>query len=318
MLAGAFDAGCEPQNVALLKPARRNDGDDLRLALGQRPRLVDHQGVDLFHPLQRFGILDQHAGLRTTPDAHHDRHRRGKAKCAGAGDDQHAHGCDQAVRHPGFRSEHRPGRKGDDRDDDDGGHEPAGDLIGEPLDRRARALRVRDHFYDLRKQGIAPDLVGAHHETTGLVERAGDYPGAGLLGDRHGFAGHQGLIESRSAFEDDPVHRYLFSRPDAQFVADLQAIDRNLMVGAILVDNTGGFRRQLEQRLDRSGRRLPGAEVENLAKQDENRDDRSRFEIHRDRPAMTAEGCRKTLRHPSPNSYTTGPRSRWTQVPREP
>jgi hypothetical protein len=33
------------------------------------------------------------------------------------------------------------------------------------------------------------------------------------------------------------------------------------MVGAILVDNTGGFRRQLEQRLDRSGRRLAGAQL---------------------------------------------------------
>ena len=45
-------------------PAAGNDRDDLRLALGQRAGLVDHQRVDLFHALQRFGVLDQHAGLR--------------------------------------------------------------------------------------------------------------------------------------------------------------------------------------------------------------------------------------------------------------
>ena len=128
-----------------------------------------------------------------------------------------------------------------------------------------------------------------------MIECAGDYLGAGLLGDRHGFAGHQGLIESRSAFEDDPVHRYLFSRPDAQFVADLQAIDRNLMVGAILVDNTGGFRRQLEQRLDRSGRRLAGAEFEDLAKQDEDGDNSGGLEVDRNRAVIPAKSRRKNI-----------------------
>ncbi len=149
MFAGALHAGREPQNLGLLKSGGGNDRDNLRLALGQRSRLVDHQRVDLFHALQRFGILDQHAGLRAAPDADHDRHRCGKAERAGTGDDQHADGRNQAERHPGFRPEPGPGAKSDDRNDDHRRHEPAGDLIGQPLDRRTRTLRLRDHLDDL-------------------------------------------------------------------------------------------------------------------------------------------------------------------------
>jgi len=47
--------------------------------------------------------------------------------------------------------EEREGAEGDDRDDDHQWHEPARDLIGQPLDRRARALRIRDHLHDLRQ-----------------------------------------------------------------------------------------------------------------------------------------------------------------------
>jgi hypothetical protein len=38
-----------------------------RAALGERAGLVDDQRVDLLHPLQRLGVLDQDAGLRAAP-----------------------------------------------------------------------------------------------------------------------------------------------------------------------------------------------------------------------------------------------------------
>ena len=44
------------------------------------------------------------------------------------------------------------------------GTNQAGHLIGEPLDRRARALRLRHHLHDAREQRVAADLAGAHHE----------------------------------------------------------------------------------------------------------------------------------------------------------
>ncbi len=297
MFAGALDAGCEPQDFALLKSGHGHDRDDFRLALGQRARLVDHQSIDPFHPLQRFRVPDQHAGLGAAPDADHDRHRCGKAERAGTGDDQHANCRNQAERHPGLRPEISPGAKSDDRNGDHRRHEPAGDLIGQPLDRRTRTLRLRHHLDDLGKQGVAADLVGAHHKAAGLVECARDHLAAGLFGDRHGFAGHQGFIERGAALKNDAVHRHLFSRPYAQFVACNQAVDLDLVVGAIIADTARGFGCQLQECLDRAGCRLAGAEFEDLAEKNKDRDDRGSLEVDRDRAAVSAEGCRKALRH---------------------
>ena len=67
-----------------------------RLAFGQRAGLVHHERVDLLQQLDRFGVPDQHAGLRAAADADHDRHRRRQAERARAGDDQHRHRIDES------------------------------------------------------------------------------------------------------------------------------------------------------------------------------------------------------------------------------
>ena len=210
------------------KPGAGDDRHDLRLAFGERAGLVDHQRVDLLHALQRLGVLDQHAVLRAAADADHDRHRRGQAERAGAGDDQHAHRGDQAEGKARLRPERRPGGEGDERRRDHGRHEPAGDLIGQPLDRRAAALRLRHHLHDLRQQRVAADLVGAHDEAAGAVERAADHACVLLLGHRHGFAGHHGFVERGAAFEHDAVDRHLVAGAHAQAVADRDGVEREL------------------------------------------------------------------------------------------
>jgi len=83
------------------KPAAATMETTFGLPFGQCAGLVDHQRVDLFHALQRLGILDQDAGLRAASDADHDRHRRRQSQRAGASDDQDADGRDQAERHRG-------------------------------------------------------------------------------------------------------------------------------------------------------------------------------------------------------------------------
>ncbi len=109
MLARSLDTGGDAQQIVLLNTLYRYDRCDLRLAFGQRAGLVDHQGVDGFHPLQRFGIADQHAGMGAAPDANHDRHRRGEAQRTGAGDDQHAHRGHETIGKARLGTEHRPG-----------------------------------------------------------------------------------------------------------------------------------------------------------------------------------------------------------------
>ena len=69
MLARPLDAGRKAQHCRLVESRRRHDGDDLRLAFGQRAGLVDDQRVDLLHALERLGVLDQNAGLRAAADA---------------------------------------------------------------------------------------------------------------------------------------------------------------------------------------------------------------------------------------------------------
>ena len=283
------------QNFVVVEARRRHDRDHLGLALGQRARLVDHQRVDLLHVLQRFGILDQHTGRGTASDPDHDRHRRGQTKRAGAGDDQHADGGDQAERHPRFRPKPGPGAERDHGNGDDDRHEPAGDLIGQPLDRRARALRLGDHLDDLRQQRVAPDLVGAHHEAAGLVERARDHGGPDFLGNRHRFAGYQRFVERGAALQNHAVDRHLLTRTNPQVIAGLQAVDLHFMIGAVCADAARGLRRQLQQRLDGAGCRLAGAQLEHLAQQHEHGNDRGGFEVNRDRAAMSAEGGREDV-----------------------
>ena len=62
----------------------------------------------LLHPLQRLGVPDQHARLRTAADADHDRHRRRQAERAGAGDDQHRHRRHQRRTPAAARARRRP------------------------------------------------------------------------------------------------------------------------------------------------------------------------------------------------------------------
>ena len=165
----------------LLDDARRgNDRDHARLALGQRAGLVDDQRVDLLHPLQRLGDLDQHAGRRALADADHDRHRRREAERAGAGDDQHGHRGDQGVGERGAGSPDRPGDERHERDRDHRRHEPAATTVGEALDRRAACAAPRATMRDdARQHGVRPDPLGAHDERAGAVHRAADEPVAG-------------------------------------------------------------------------------------------------------------------------------------------
>ncbi len=92
------------------------------------------------------------------------------------------------------------------------GTKNAADLVGEPLDRGAAALRIGDELHDALKQRVASDLLGAHHEAAGLVDRAADDRCAGSLCDRHRFAGHHGFVDCASPLHDDAVDRHALAR----------------------------------------------------------------------------------------------------------
>ncbi len=157
MFTAALDAGGKPEHLYLIEAGGGRDRHHLWFSFGEGAGLVDHQRIDLFHALQRFCIFDQHASLRAAAYAHHDRHRRGEPECAGAGDDEYTDRRHQPVSEARFRPEGRPGGKGQKRNSNNGWHEPGGDLVGQPLDGRAAALRLRNHLHDLRQQRVAAD-----------------------------------------------------------------------------------------------------------------------------------------------------------------
>ena len=110
------------------------------------------------------------------------------------------------------------------------GHEPAGHLIGEALDRRAAALGLRHHLHDLRKHGVAADLLRPHDERAGLVDGAADDLVAGRLGHGHGLAGDHGFVDGAAALDHFTVHRHPFAGPHTQTVAGHDADQADLVV----------------------------------------------------------------------------------------
>ena len=169
-------------------------------------------------------------------------------------------------------------------------------LVGQPLDRRARALRRAHHLHDLRDQRVAADLAGAHHERAGLVDGAADHLAAGLLGDRHRFAGDHRLVDGGAAFDQLAVDRHLVAGPHPQLVADRDRIERDFLVAAVRLDAPRGLGRELEQRADRARGRLARAQFQHLAEQHQHGDDGGGLEIDRHRAVMAAERRRKHAR----------------------
>src|SRR3546814_20927778 len=73
MFAAALEARGNTEEVLLLEAVRDFNGEDRGLAFGQRPGLVDAERVELLHPFNRLGNLDQIHCLRSAPHDDHDR-----------------------------------------------------------------------------------------------------------------------------------------------------------------------------------------------------------------------------------------------------
>ena len=101
------------------RAAEQHDVGHARLALGDRPGLVEHDGVELVRGLERGAVADQDAVLGALAGADHDRRRRRQAERARAGDDQHGDEVEQGVGERGLRSEGQPDDERERGDADD-------------------------------------------------------------------------------------------------------------------------------------------------------------------------------------------------------
>src|SRR3546814_15331479 len=87
-----------------------------------------------------------------------------EAERAGAGDDEHRNGGDEAIGHGGRGAEKRPGEESGNGDDDDAGHEPARNGIGAALDRRPAALGFRTPLPVAGEHGVSSEERGVGQE----------------------------------------------------------------------------------------------------------------------------------------------------------
>src|ERR1039458_1589906 len=278
MFAGAFQAGGEAEKLRIIFQSFRNTYQS-RLAFGERSGLVDDERVDFFQNLQSFGILDEHPGARAPAYADHDRHRSCEAQGTGASDNEHGYGVHKSVREARLRTQEEPG---EERDDCDGYHdrdEPFCHAVGEALDGSAAALRLAYELNNAGQQGFGADALGAHHEGTGAIDGCADHFAIGGFLNRHGFAGDHRLVDRAAAFEQDAVYWNFFSGADAKAISRLDLFERNIFLGAVVVEQARGLWAEIEQRADGGAGAAAGAEFHDLAEQDESGDGSGGFEV---------------------------------------
>ncbi len=259
-----------------------------RLALGQGAGLVDDQRIDLLQQFERLGVLDQDAGAAPRPVPTMIDIGVARPSAQGQAMISTATALTSAKPIAGGGPKSAQATNVTTATSDDRRHEPAGDRVGEPLDRRARALRLGDHRDDLREQRIAADALGAHDEAAGAVDGgAGDLVARRLL-DRHRLAGDHRLVDRAVALEHDAVDRHLLARPHPQALAGDDRFERRCRSSLPSSrDEARALGREIEQGADRAAGLRAGAQLEHLAEQDQGGDHRRRLEIER-HPARRA------------------------------
>ena len=185
--------------------------------------------------------------------------------------------------------------EGDDGHDDYRRHEPGRHGVGEPLNRRARALRLADHPDDLRQHGLAPDALGAHDEAPRAVDRRARDPLSRFFDDRHRLAREHRLVDVRCGPRRRAPSVGIFSPgPNAQAIAQPDVRHRLVELLAV-ADDARRSRREVEQLPDRGARAAARPQLENLAEEHEDGDHDRGIEVGLDR-AVHAEARRKDLR----------------------
>ena len=296
MLADIFQARDKAQQRCLVEAPRRSDGHELRLALRQRPGLVDDNRRHLLEHLQRFGVPHQNAELRTPSRPHHNRHRRGEAERTGTGDDEHGDGIDQRMDEPRFRSVDRPHAEGDRGNSDHGGNKPPGHLVRETLNGRPRPLRFGDQPDDLGQKRVAADPLRLHHQYAGAIDGAARHFAPRRLLDRDRLTSDHRFIDRGLPFDHDAIHWNALSRTNAQAIAHLHVCERHVLFNAVRADTPRRLWRQTKQSSDGRAGSASGSQFQHLSEKHEHHDDRRRFEVHRDLAAHAERFGKKSRR----------------------
>ena len=166
---GDSTAAANRSTSSLRKPCGRDHPLQARLSLRQRAGLVDHHLVTFSRRSSAAASLmsTPFCAPRPTPTM---------IDIGVARPSAHGHAMISTETAPssacascGGGPDEPPRRAQRDGNQDDRRHEQRGHAIDEPLHRRARALRLRDHVHDLREQRVAAVALAASRTAAPLV-----------------------------------------------------------------------------------------------------------------------------------------------------
>ena len=252
MLRGLIDGRRQPQQLVLRGARNRHQGAQGRLALGQRPSFVEHDGIYTRRRFQGRGVLEQHADLGAPAHPHGDGSGGRQRQRVRAGDHDGRDGGGQreddalAAQQPPDQEGEQPGAQRHE-------HQVFACRVGQLLGRGLAGLGVLDHLHDAGQRGIGAHCRRPEVKGPGLIDGAARDPRAGLFGDWYGFAGDHALVDVTAAGDDLTVHRHPVTGPDGQLVTDDDLLQRQLLF-LPTPDHAGGGGRQFQQRLHRPAR----------------------------------------------------------------
>ena len=195
MLGRLLGRGDEQKQFVLGKVAGDDHIGESGRPARDRPRLVQHYGVDFLRGLERLGRADEDAQFGTLARADHDCKRGGEAKSARARDDQNGYRANEGEGEGCWRTSHEPNHEGCNRDAHHHRHEIAGDDVCQSLDWRLRALRLFDQPDDLGQHRVLADSCGTEPKGAGLIDRGANHGVTRLLCGRYRLTSDHRLID---------------------------------------------------------------------------------------------------------------------------
>jgi hypothetical protein len=249
MLGVVLDRPGERQELGLVVPPERFELDHTHGARRDRPRLVEHDGVDHTGGLQGIRSLDEDAQLAAAADADHEGGRGGEPQRAGAGDDQDGDGGAEGG--TWWRAEQQPRGQSEDREHEDRRDEHRDDLVDERLDGGLARLGLLGQHGELGQLGVGAETLRGHDEDAVEVRGTGQDGSSRRDLDRVGLTGHRGGVDRGCSAHHLAVRGDALAGPDHEPLPHPQLTDRYHLLAA-LAPHPHHAGRQLSDRREHS------------------------------------------------------------------
>ena len=147
MLTLLLERVSHAHQLRLTDSVSRDDIGNRRFAFGDGSGLVKSHNLYSSRVLKGLRGLEQYSVSRAHPVSDHDRHRSGKSKCTGAGNDENADGPLKGKCR--CLSEKQPDHHHRNSDQNNRRHKNSGNSVGDSGNRSLRRRCVADHLNDL-------------------------------------------------------------------------------------------------------------------------------------------------------------------------